>query len=284
VHDDGVIRDALTGDAVIVATHRQERPNRPADGCPFCVGGLEAPGPYETRWFPNRWPSFADGRSEVHLFSPEHDATLATMGREHVRKVVDLWAERTAALGGRPDVVYVLLFENSGRDAGATIAHPHGQAFGYAEIPDRPAQELVRDDCSLCTEPPADLVVAAAGNWLAWIPEAATSPFELRLAPRDHVADLPGLDERGRDDCAALLSDALGCLDRVVARPMPRMLWAHQRPFDGGAWPNAHLHFHVHALLRNAHSLRYVSGGELGGGVFINPVAPSSAAEALRSC
>ena len=39
--------------------------------------------------------------------------------------VVDLWAERPRALLERPDVAYVLVFENRGREVGATIDHPH---------------------------------------------------------------------------------------------------------------------------------------------------------------
>src|SRR5262249_34964587 len=54
-------RDALTGEWVNIVGHRQARPNLPADSCPFCVGGLEAPEPYVVRWFPNRWPALAPG-------------------------------------------------------------------------------------------------------------------------------------------------------------------------------------------------------------------------------
>jgi UDPglucose--hexose-1-phosphate uridylyltransferase len=282
--DDAVLRDPLTGDAVIIAAHRQERPNLPPVGCPFCVGGLEAPEPYETRWFPNRWPSFPDGRAEVHLFSPDHDATLATMGPAGVRKVIDLWTERTAALGARLDVAYVLLFENSGRDAGATIAHPHGQAFAFATVPDRPAAELACGRCVLCRPPDPDLIVASAGDWAAWVPATATSPFELRLAPGAHRPDLLALDAKGRDELAAVMSEALARLDRLFGQPMPRMSWVHQQPCDGATWPAAHLHVHVQPLLRAPDTIRYVAGGELGGGVFVNPIAPATAAAALRAC
>ena len=121
--------DAVTGTVVQVTASRQGRPNLPADGCPFCVGGIESPEPYVVRSFPNRWPSFPDGRCEVVLYGPEHGETLADLGAERARSVVDLWAERTATLGGRNDVAYVLCFENHGAEVGATIDHPHGQLF-----------------------------------------------------------------------------------------------------------------------------------------------------------
>jgi UDPglucose--hexose-1-phosphate uridylyltransferase len=279
-----VLRDGLTGDAVVIASDRQERPNRPTEGCPFCVGGLEAPEPYETRWFPNRWPTLPDDRGEVHLFSSDHDATLATLGPTGVRKVVDLWADRSAALGARQDVAYVLLFENSGAEVGATIRHPHGQAFAYRAVPDVPARELAASTCVLCEPPPGELVVSTFGEWVVWVPAAATSPFELRLAPRTHLPDLQHLDEQGRDGLASALSDAAARLDRLFDAPMPRMSWAHQRPTDGGDWPSAHLHLHIHPFLRAPSTPRYVAAGELGSGIFVNPVSPAVAASRLRSC
>ena len=53
--------DRLTGEWVNIVGHRQSRPNLPTDECPFCVGGLEAPEAYDTRWFANRWPAFDPG-------------------------------------------------------------------------------------------------------------------------------------------------------------------------------------------------------------------------------
>ena len=53
--------DHLTGAPTVVVGSRQERPNLPSDDCPFCVGGLEAPDPYDVRWFANRWPALAPG-------------------------------------------------------------------------------------------------------------------------------------------------------------------------------------------------------------------------------
>ena len=68
--------DPYLGTVVHVVADRQKRPNLPTTGCPFCVGGLEAPQPYTTRAFTNRWPALQDDRCEVVLYSPHHDGTL----------------------------------------------------------------------------------------------------------------------------------------------------------------------------------------------------------------
>src|SRR5207248_10288869 len=118
-------------------------------------GRREAPGPYEDRALRPRGRLSLPGRplvlggervegrgaAEVVLYSPEHDASRATLGREGIRRVVDLWAERTARWLERPELEYVLVFENRGELAGATIAHPHGQIYAYPFVPPVPARE-----------------------------------------------------------------------------------------------------------------------------------------------
>ena len=283
--------DPLTGEQSVIVAARQTRPNQgegasssnEPSGCPFCVGGLEAPEPYDVRAFPNRWPSIPDGRCEVVLYTPDHDATFWSLGREGARRVVDLWAERTVALGDRPDVASVLVFENRGPEVGATISHPHGQIYAFPEVPPAPARELEASTCVLCAEDPGDRLVAEVGDWRAWVPAAATWPYALLLAPRGHEPDLPGLDDGGRDALAGALVEVLHRLDRLFDEPMPYMLWIHQRPTDGGDWPGAHVHVHVAPLHRAPGTPRFVAAGELGSGLFFNPVDPEQAAADLRS-
>lgn len=279
--------DPLTGDEVVIVGSRQARPNLPGDGCPFCPGGREAPEPYDVRWFPNRWPPLPAGRAEVVLYAPEHDVTLGSLPPERVERLVALWAERTAALGARDDVAYVLVFENRGPEVGATIAHPHGQVYAFDEVPPAVRVELgaggdgAGRTCALCAATPGDRLVAQVGGWRAWVPAAATWPYGLLLAPVGHVADLPAAAP-SHGELAALLVDVFDRLDRLFDAPMPLMWWWHQRPTDGDGWPGAHLHAHVAPLLRSPGTPRFVAAGELGSGVFFNPVAPAHAAAALR--
>jgi UDPglucose--hexose-1-phosphate uridylyltransferase len=278
--------DELTGATTVMAGGRQQRPNRPdAGSCPFCVGGQDAPEPYDVRWFVNRWPSFPADRCEVVLYTPEHDLTFWQLGRVGARRVVDLWTDRTSALGARDGVDYVLVFENRGEEVGATVAHPHGQIYAYDHVPDAPLAELRRagrDGCSLCARPDRALIVAETATWRAWVPEASAYPYGLVLAPDVHRGDLPTLDAPQRDDMAELLVDVLARIDRLFDAPLPYMLWIHQRPTDGGAWPEAHVHVHLISPMRSPRMQRYVAAAELGSGEFVNPVVPEDAAAALR--
>jgi UDPglucose--hexose-1-phosphate uridylyltransferase len=272
-------RDELTGNLTYIVDSRQSRPNLPSATCPFCPGGLEAPDPYDVRWFKNRWPAMPGDRCEVVLYTPEHDATFWSLGATGARKVIDLWAERSAALGARPDIDYVLVFENRGAEVGATIAHPHGQIYAFDFVPELPGREL---DGGGSLGTPGSRVVTAADDWTAWVPEAPIFPYSLRLAPEEPVPDLPSLDDAGRNALATVLVDVLERFDRLFDAETPYMLWIHQRPFDGRDWPSARLHVEIVSPWRATGVTRYIAAGEIGSGVFFNPVGPEVAAEALR--
>jgi UDPglucose--hexose-1-phosphate uridylyltransferase len=271
--------DVHTGIRTYVVGSRQARPNLPDASCPFCPGGLEAPDPYEVRWFPNRWPAMPDDKCEVILYTSRHDATFWSLGPSGARKVVELWADRTAALGAREDIAYVLVFENRGAEVGATIEHPHGQIYAFDFVPELPLRELARG--SVFSEP-GDRLVATAPGWRAWVPDAPMFPYALVLVPDADVPDLPSLDDAGRQGLAEILVDVLERLDRVFDAEAPYMLWIHQRPFDDSDWPTARLHVEIVSPWRARGVTRFVAAGELGSGVYFNPVAPEAAAQSLR--
>ena len=269
-----------SGAKVVIVGDRQARPNQPAGACPFCPGGLEAPAAYDVRSFVNRFPPMPDARCEVVLYTPDHEASFASLGVVGARKVVDLWAERSAALGARPNVAYVLVFENRGAEVGATISHPHGQIYAFDHVPLAPATE--GDVLADRTERSDDRFVAAVDGWRAWVPHAPAWPIELRLAPDDPWPHLSSLDDEARGGLASVLVDVLARLDRLYATPLPYMLWIHQRPFDDGAAPPSPVHVHIVSPWRDARLPRYIAAGELGSGVYFNPVAPEVIAGRLR--
>lgn len=272
--------DPLTGSMVVVNRSRQTRPNLPSEGCPFCPGGLEAPHDYDVMSFPNRWPALGEGCCEVVLYTSDHDASFWSLGMDGVRKVIDLWSDRTRELGSRPDVDYVLIFENRGAEVGATIAHPHGQIYAFDTVPPAPLRELSRGTLDL---PPTEspLIVTESGDWVCWVPATAVYPYELRIAPRKSIGSLTETDW-DRDELASVLVDSLERLDVFFDEATPYMMWIHQRPTDGGQWDGAVLHFHVTPLRRASGVTRFVAAAELGAEVYFNPVEPTDAASNLR--
>ena len=230
-----------------VGQHRRRTARRartcPSDGCPFCVGGLEAPEPYDVRWFANRWPALAPGApidsgdaldgatgtaaaagaSEVVLFSPDHDESLATLAAEQVRKVVDLWAERTEALLARPEIEYVLVFENRGarsarrsttRTARSTATRSCRPVPGARpRWPRRTAVRCARRGDERRATGTRSCATPATGSRRC--PFASGYPYGALLAPREHVAALAASTTPGRDELARRCVDLVGRYDRL---------------------------------------------------------------------
>lgn len=271
-------RDPRLGTVVHVVAHRQSRPNLPVDGCPFCVGGLEAPEEYATRAFPNRWPPLAPGRCEVILYSPDHEASLSTIGTDGARAVVDIWAERTEALCEHDDVDYVLVFENRGATIGATIDHPHGQIYAFDHLPQRP-RALVDGGWTPDPDPGARML-GDHGSWRAWVNEVPVHPLSIVAAPRHRIGRLADMDDTGRDDLAALLVDVLARCDGLWQCPIPYMMWIHQAPRSR---PDAWMHLEIVSPWRDRNLPRHIAAAEVATGEYFNPVDPEDLAARLRA-
>ena len=98
----------LTNDWIMIASHRQNRPQMPKDYCPFCPGSGKVPDNYDVYKYDNDFPALstnppqpdpvaneffetapAYGKCEVILYSPEHTTTLPELPAEHIRKLVE---------------------------------------------------------------------------------------------------------------------------------------------------------------------------------------------------
>ncbi|MDQ1402289.1 MAG: UDPglucose--hexose-phosphate uridylyltransferase [Actinomycetota bacterium] len=312
-------RDPLTGQWRVFAGHRQDRTFLPPpDQCPLCPtrpGGLvtEIHKPsFDIAVFDNRFPSLvasppppsvagtdlyavapAAGACEVVVYSDDHEATFAGLGRERTRLVIDTWAERYTALGARPEVAYVFIFENKGEEIGVTLSHPHGQIYGYPEIPPIPRLELeaaaAAGRCVLCDVVAAEVADdqrAVTGNdsFVAFVPFAPRFPYEVHIASRVHRPSLVDLDDGERDDLAGVLETVTRTYDLLWGFSLPYVMAVHQAPTDGGDWSAAsHLHVEFTPIHRSATKLKYLAGSELGAGAFISDVAPEQAAAELRA-
>ena len=316
-------RDPLTGEWRTFATHRQDRTFLPAaDECPLCPPRPGGPATeiedadFDVLVFDNRFPSLtpsppppavtgsalygveaATGACEVVVYATEHHATLADLGPDRIARIIDVWADRYSVLGSRPEVDYVLVFENRGEAVGVTLHHPHGQIYAYPEIPPavRRALEAARahiDEHGTCVgcevvareRAEATRVVARNRSFLAHVPFAARFPYEVHLTAHRHATSLLDLTDPERLDLARLLDVVVRGYDRLFGFTLPYVLSVHQAPTDDGAWLDvSHLRIELTPLHRTASKLKYLAGSELHAGAFINDVAPEQAAGELRA-
>ena len=306
---------------LITATHRQDRTFLPpADYCPLCpsVPGREPTeidrADFEIAVFDNRFPSLrltpeepavagtdltpvrpSYGACEVVVYTPAHDATLADASREHLERLIAVWAHRTLELGAHDGVDYVFVFENKGEAIGVTLNHPHGQIYAYPYLPPMIEREVAASDehmaehdaCLWCRLQEQELtdgrrMVAENASWVAGVPFAARWPYEVHLVPRRHVGWLHELSAAERRDLAAVLGSLLRGYDRLFDFSLPYIMAMHQRPTDGRDRDAYHLHIEFYPPNRTATKLKYLAGSEAGAGAFINDTLPEETAPRLR--
>lgn len=283
---DDVRTDAWLGTLVHVVASRQNRPNLPSSGCPFCVGGLEATEPYSVRVIPNRWPPMPDSRCEVVLYSSDHHQRLATLPSQNIAELVDVWAERTRSLGMRDDVDFVLIFENSGREVGATIDHPHGQIYAFDHVPDRPRRRLA---AGWKPDPTKERLVVERDGWVATVPHVSAYPLAVEIAPIERLPDLPSMDAAQRRAFGGILQDVLLRIETLHGEPTPTMMWFNQRPTLRGdrerdiegasdSWFNVE----IVSPWRAAKVMRYIAAAEVATNEYFVPVVPEDLAARLR--
>jgi UDPglucose--hexose-1-phosphate uridylyltransferase len=250
------------------------------DECPFCEGREDrtppetfAIGPagrqpdtpgWQVRVVPNLYPALE--RQEVVVHTPRHARSVGELDDAEVAAVASALHQRreTARAEGFAYVQFVL---NEGRQAGASLPHSHTQLFWLREPPPAVLEELPRlerGSCALCevlrNEDPE---IAISGDVTLVAAPAGRAPYELLIAPRDHVAE-PGAE--GLAAAARLLRDAIRRLHDIEG-PVPLNAWLHT-----GA------HWHLELVPR----LTVFAGLELGAGIYVNSLPPEEAAGRLR--
>ncbi len=309
--------DALTGEWVGIAGHRQTRIyHPPANACPLCPStpenASEIPSPdYDVVVFENRFPSFAgtgpiaadgglfdarpgNGRCEVVCFTSDHNATLSSLPVSRMRTVIEAWADRTAALSAQEGVEQVFCFENRGVEIGVTLAHPHGQIYGYPFVTPKTAA-AIRSARAYHEKTGGNLfqdlldgeladgrrIVSQNDSWVAFVPFAARWPIEVHLYPRRQVRDLPALDEKERQDLAELYLDVIRRMEGVFDDTLPAITGVHQAPVHAEP-DDFRLHIEVFTIRRAVGKLKYLAGSESAMGAFVNDISPETAATRLR--
>jgi len=309
--------DALLDEWVGIAGHRQTRIyHPPANACPLCpstpTNQSEIPSPdYDVVVFENRFPSFAgagetaangglfdtrpgNGRCEVVCFTSDHNATLSSLPASRMRTVIDAWTDRTAALSARPGVEQVFCFENRGVEIGVTLAHPHGQIYGYPFVTPKTSTAIksarahraatggnLFGDLLAGELADGSRIVAQNEHWVAFVPFAARWPVEVHLYPRRQVRDLVALEDAERTALAELYLDVIRRMEGIFDDTLPAISGVHQAPVHADA-DDYWLHLEVFSIRRAVGKLKFLAGSESAMGAFVNDITPEIAAQRLR--
>jgi UDPglucose--hexose-1-phosphate uridylyltransferase len=205
------------------------------------------------------------------VHTPRHERTLAELRREELHSIARAWRER-AAVARAEGFAHVQALVNEGRDAGASLPHSHSQLVWLRKSPPAVLAENAESesDCAVCTLVAQELRegtrLVLDRNGLALLASyAGRLPYELLLATAEHPGG-SAFESEALPAAVELLGDAIRRL-HAIEGPVPLNAWLH----DGAHW-------HIELVPR----MSVLAGLELGAGLYVNTLAPETAAERLR--
>lgn len=306
----------LIKDWVMIASHRQNRPQMPKDWCPFCPGSGKVPDHFDVLKYDNDFPALSPnppepddvatelykvkpshGKCEVILYSPEHTVTLPELSEAHVRKLVDLWTERYTELKKDHENKYIFIFENRGAVVGVTMPHPHGQIYAYPFVPKRLELELASSKehfeqtghCLLCDMLHDEVeagsrIIIENDDFYAFLPFYSEYPYGMYIISKAHKHSLEEFNDREKDNLAKIVRETAGTLDSLFDYAFPYMMCMYQSPVNVEEdTPYYHFHIKFFPPMRSAEKQKFNASSETGAWAHCNPTAPEEKAEELRA-
>lgn len=229
------------------------------------------------------------GSHEVLIESPDHEHTIADLPEEQVQEIIWALRDRSVELRKDPRMRYVMIFKNHGREAGASLEHPHAQLISLPIVPKRVQEELggaqkyydYKERCVFCDMIHQELsenvrIVAENDTFLCFMPFASSFPFETCIIPKEHSCFFHDIQKNQVVDLAKIMKTTLGLLRDALDNPAYNFV-IHTTPLDEtGQVPWYHWHIEV------VPKLTKVAGFEWGSGFYINPTPPEEAARFLQ--
>ena len=296
------------------APRAQKVENDPDRECPFCpdstlahddvplLENADAAGNWQLRVIANRYPAFegdeslavrnlgpvhvmaeASGTHEVFVYSPEHEVRLDQLSDDQIAQLMAALKARFIAHANTPNIRYTQAIVNHGREAGASLAHPHGQLLGLPFVPgeileEERAFERFKGGCIVCTTTEAESnnerFVLENDHAMVVCPFWSSSPYELLIMPKDHQQHLTDSSDDALTGVGLAVRDALRHLVATLGDIAFNLVFHTAPSHHEGMY-----HWHAHLFPK----LTTTAGFERGTGVMINIIAPEFAADALRS-
>ncbi|MFH0852638.1 MAG: galactose-1-phosphate uridylyltransferase [bacterium] len=318
--------DLVSKDWVVIATGRGRRPETfkneertreeaSEKDCPFChLETQESPvlkydsgdKGWQVAVIPNKYPAFSHGDGlheravgpyqvmdgigfhEV-VVTRDHHQHLAQFKIEKVKQVIDAYQERYLELMNEKHVNYISIFHNNGKEAGASIVHPHSQIIALPVTDPDLRRSLdgsriffeAHGKCVHCAMLEWDLeekqrIVFENDKFVALVPFASKVAFETRIYPKEHKAYFERIKEDEKEKLAEALQVSLNKICKGLVDPAYNF-FVHTSPCDGKSYDHYHWHFEI--LPKTS----IWAGFELGTGIQISTIEPEKAAEYLRN-
>ena len=319
-------QDIVTGDWVVIATGRAKRPDefssdsqsaRPHSDDPFLnpdESGQEKDvliyrqpdGEWSLRVFPNKYPVVSRGKTVRQLSEGPYFAmsgvgyhelfvtrdpkrSIAELEVWQVAELIDAYQERYLDLMNKKSVNYIQIIHNHGKEAGASIAHPHSQLMAIPVVSPYIELELVGSEryyqsthtrvyeTIVSYEREANKrVVYENDHFIVLCPFASRVAFEMSVIGKRPSAYFERIRDDEKFSLAEALREALSALYHGLHDPAYNF-YIHTAPCNGRDYE--HYQWHIEIL---PHTATW-AGFELSTGIEVSTIQPEEAAKHLRS-
>ena len=212
------------------------------------------------------------------------------MDIKSVFEIVSVYYDRYNELKNKECANYILIIHNHGREAGASVSHPHSQILAIPFIPSDISRSLSgsaiykieRKRCVHCDIIEWELkekkrIIFENDNFVALMPYVPRFSYEIRIFPKNHLVFFEEANNLELKDFAEALRVSLAKIFYGLGNPSYNF-FIHTPPTDAEHDYNFY-HWHLEINPRIA-----IWGGfELGTGGEVINTDPDEAAEFLRN-
>ena len=228
------------------------------------------------------------GAHEVIIETPDHNETFTSLPPERMVKVFLAYRDRLLDLAQDPRFRYVMVFKNFGAAAGASLEHSHSQLIALPILPRMISSEIdgslsyykYKERCVFCDIIRQEInqnhrVVAQNDLFIAIVPYAPRSPFEMWVLPKHHASSYLSMDDDHFKALSSIFSECMRRLNACIPN-VPYNFVLHGAPLRSQSLEHYHWHFEIMP------KLTMIAGFEWGSGFYINPIPPEQAAQFLK--
>ncbi len=261
---------------------------------------------WSLRVFPNKYPAFSRGRAVKHfeegpyfgmdgvgyhevIVTRSHSKQIANLDVMEVMEIIDAYQSRYIDLMSKKSVNFIEIFHNHGKEAGASISHPHSQLAAIPVISPYIKGELQgaetyyknNKECVFCVMNEWECesqkrVIFENKEFVAYCPFSSRAAFEVWIVPKKHQPYFERITDKQKKGLAEALQNSINKIYKALGNP-PYNFYLHTAPCDGKDY--AHYHWHIEII---PHTSTW-AGFELSTGVEISTIEPEVAAEFLRN-
>ncbi len=232
------------------------------------------------------------GEHEV-IVTRKHNEPVAMQSAQLIALSLKNFKDRIVELSKDEKTAYVQVFHNHGRDAGASLVHPHYQILTTPMVPPHIHSEIsgayhyhqnhgVCIYCDIMKEEArlGERLVYEDDHFMVITAYASRKPFETWILPKRHAARYEDISLKEIEHLAHVLKRVLAALYTKLSDP-PLNFYIHSMPthserttkHEEGAY-----HWHLTIFPR----LTIWAGFEYATGIPVNPMPPEETAKFLR--